>query len=71
MKKPQLSELAKQYFILDDGLSETNLIRRIQRAEGSLDCYATTRVWICVQFGCNWRRDCLRQAAESAPVELP
>ena len=70
MNKKQLAGLAKQYFILDDGLSETNLIRRIQVAEGNLDCYATPRVWTCTQFECRWRKACLPQAAEAAPADL-
>ncbi|MBS4098788.1 MAG: hypothetical protein KGZ83_18355 [Sulfuricella sp.] len=70
MNKNHLFKLAEQYFIFDDGLSESNLIRKIQVAEGNLDCFATDRVWTCNQFECKWRKDCLAKSAESAPLDI-
>jgi hypothetical protein len=64
LTKKELEALAKQYLIMDDGLSSTNLIRRIQIAEGNFDCFATERVWKCNQSTCRWRRDCLVEAVE-------
>lgn len=67
LNKKDLLDLAKQYFILDDGLSEINLVRRIQAAAGSLDCYATERAIACTQLDCRWRASCLQR--RSAAVE--
>lgn len=68
MNKKALIELAHRYFLLDDGASEVNLIRRIQVAEGRGDCFATARAAGCEQFDCKWgRRECLRRAEELDP----
>jgi hypothetical protein len=69
MKHKNLLKLAKQHFILYDGLSETNLIRKIQIAEGNFDCFATAHVWNCSQFECQWRKDCLLKTAEYAAAD--
>ena len=58
MKKADLLKLAGQYFISDAGLSTANLIRKIQIAEGHIDCYATGKTQ-CEQMGCRWRASCL------------
>lgn len=72
MKTEDLQKLAKEYFILDDGLGETNLIRRIQCAAGHLDCFATPRFWTCRELDCMWRDECAQKAAESAaPTKRP
>jgi hypothetical protein len=69
LNKIDLLKLAKQYFILDDGMSELNLIRRIQHAAGHFDCFATARVWNCSQFECRWRKDCVLKSIESVPAD--
>ena len=58
MKKADLLKLAGQYFISDAGLSTANLIRKIQIAEGHIDCYATGKTQ-CEQMACRWRGSCL------------
>lgn len=74
MKKPELLKLARQYFISDAGLSTANLIRKIQLAEGHVDCYATGKTR-CDQMGCRWRRNCLGEGnlpdAGEMPTEIP
>ena len=41
------------------GLSKAELIRRIQKAEGSFDCFGTAKGY-CDQLQCCFRQDCLR-----------
>lgn len=50
--------IAKQYHIKAAGLSETELIRKIQQSEGSFDCFATASNGECDQSGCKWRNNC-------------
>lgn len=69
VKNSDLRKLAKQYFIPDDALGTTQLIRRIQLAEGHFDCFATVRVWTCNQFECRWRKECLLESTEFAPAD--
>jgi len=40
------------------GISKTELIRNIQRAEGNFDCFGTVDDY-CDQFICYWRSLCL------------
>jgi hypothetical protein len=40
------------------GLSKTELIRRVQKAEGNFDCFGTVKDY-CDQFHCCFRDDCL------------
>lgn len=68
MKKADLLKLAGQYFISDAGLSTANLIRKIQIAEGHIDCYATGLTQ-CEQMNCRWRRSCLGPANEAGEAE--
>lgn len=58
MNLMELTQLARQYYISDTGLSETNLIRKIQLAAGVTDCFATGRT-SCDDVNCRWRKDCL------------
>jgi hypothetical protein len=70
MKKADLLKLAGQYFISDAGLSTANLIRKIQIAEGHIDCYATGKTQ-CEQMACRWRGSCLGAGNEcDAPDEV-
>lgn len=66
MDKAELLKLAGQYFISDTGLSVANLIRKIQIAEGHVDCFATDRQR-CEQMSCRWRQECLPAEAAGAP----
>lgn len=69
MNKTELLKLAGQYFISDAGLSTANLIRKVQIAEGHLDCFATGKTR-CDQMMCRWRKDCLGESSETVPVEI-
>jgi len=40
------------------GISKTELIRRIQKAEGNFDCFGRAKDY-CDQLGCCFREDCL------------
>ncbi len=68
MKKADLLKLAGQYFISDAGLSTANLIRKIQIAEGHIDCYATGKTQ-CEQMGCRWRGSCLGEVDEAGAAQ--
>jgi hypothetical protein len=63
MSNGDLIELAHRYFISDSGLSSENLIRKIQVAEGNIDCFKTGKNE-CDQTACRWRKDCLGKSAE-------
>ena len=60
MNNGELLKLAGQYFISDSGLSVANLVRKIQLAEGHVDCFSTGRTR-CDQMGCQWRAECLSE----------
>ena len=68
MNKAELLKLAGQYFISDAGMSTANLIRKIQIAEGHVDCFATGKK-SCDQMTCRWRKDCLTETSEIATAE--
>ncbi len=68
MTKAELLKLAGQYFIADTGLSTANLIRKIQIAEGHVDCYATDKK-NCEQMTCRWRKECLPESSEKETSE--
>jgi len=59
----RLSEVEKR--ARDKGLKDTwryskkQLIRLIQRTEGSAECFGTAKGW-CDQLACCWREDCIR-----------
>ena len=40
-------------------MSQGDIIRAIQRAEGSRDCYGNFWRFDCLEFDCCWREDCL------------
>ena len=62
----ELQNLAKKSHISASGLSKTELIRRLQLAEGNFDCYARALTGTCDQTACLWRDDCLHDSVESA-----
>ena len=60
MKMQEVREKAKALGLKNTfGLSKTELIRRIQKAEGNFDCFGTT-IDYCDQDQCCFREDCLR-----------
>lgn len=42
-----------------EGLGKGDMIRAIQLAEGSRDCFGNLWRFECQQFDCCWRQDCL------------
>jgi len=70
VNKKELIELATQYLIADDGLSKSNLIRKIQLAQGKQDCFATGKNH-CDQTACPWRKDCMPEPIEIIDVQNP
>lgn len=66
MEKEELSELlklARRYFISDEGQSAANLIRKIQLAEGHVDCFSTGKTH-CDNMTCHWRKECMRDSGD-------
>jgi hypothetical protein len=61
MNATDVSELAKRYLVSSKGLSKPQLIRKIQRAQGNLDCFATGKS-SCEHIQCPWRVDCLGES---------
>jgi len=60
MKMQEVRAIAKFWGLKDTfGLSKTELIRRIQRAEGNFDCFGTATDY-CDQSQCCFREDCLK-----------
>lgn len=68
MNKNALQKLAKQHQIFDASLSKTELIRKIQLAEGNFDCYAKAGQGDCDQSECLWRKDCMLESAAAGHV---
>ncbi len=59
IKMSQVREKARELGLSAPvGISRTELIRSIQRAEGSFDCFGTAHGY-CDQLGCCWRSLCL------------
>jgi len=59
MKMQELRKRGKKVGIKNTfGLSKTELIRRIQRAEGNFECFGTAKDY-CDQIVCCFREDCL------------
>lgn len=63
MNKNDLRRLAKQHHIFDASLSKTELIRKIQLAEGNFDCFAKADQGHCDQTECLWWQDCQLESA--------
>ncbi|OGS95119.1 MAG: SAP domain-containing protein [Gallionellales bacterium RIFCSPLOWO2_02_FULL_57_47] len=64
MKLEEVRTIAKSHSIKPGNLSKTGLIKMIQTAEGSFDCYATARSGECDQVNCNWREDCFEASTQ-------
>lgn len=57
MKISKIREIAKKNGINTAKMNKTDLIRAIQGAEDSSDCFATPYVDKCNQMNCLWRED--------------
>lgn len=67
MNMHAIRQVAKAHHINPGKLPKTELIRKIQSAEGNFECYATATDGECDQLDCTWRVDCLN-GATVAPV---
>lgn len=60
MRLPDIERKARKLGIKDpQKSSKKDLIKAIQRAEGSFDCFGTA-IGSCDQSACCWRVDCIR-----------
>ena len=59
MNMKAIRHLAKTHSIEPGKLSKTELIKKIQIAEGNFDCYGSADQGACDQPDCAWRKDCL------------
>jgi hypothetical protein len=69
MKIKKIREIAKKKGINYCDMSETELIRTIQRAEGYSDCFARMNVNDCNQMNCLWREDCKVEVIAEADLK--
>lgn len=66
MARKELLKLAKKFNIPHNGLTNIDLIRKVQQSEGNFDCYARASEGVCDQAECLWRPDCLQASRASA-----
>ncbi|MDP3191541.1 hypothetical protein, partial [Rhodoferax sp.] len=66
MNMKAIRQLAKTLQVDTGQLSKTDLIRKIQLAEGNFDCYGSASSGDCDQLDCAWRSDCLNESAVAA-----
>lgn len=59
MKFREIQKAAKALGVNPFGMNRLKLIRAIQRAENTFECYDTPRVFECGETGCAWRTECL------------
>ncbi|MFA7281236.1 MAG: SAP domain-containing protein [Sterolibacterium sp.] len=64
IEQKELLRLAKKFDIPDSGLSNIELIRKVQQSEGNFDCYAKASEGVCDQPECLWRDGCLQESIE-------
>ncbi len=65
MNLTKIRSLAKDVGVKPAKKRKADLIRSIQRAEGSFDCFATAINRDCDQQDCLWREDCFAEAIKS------
>ena len=63
MKMTQIRTIAKKWNINPIRMNKTDLIRRIQTAEGNFACFRTAEK-DCTQKDCLWLDDCIGKNAE-------
>jgi hypothetical protein len=65
LKMPEIRKMAKRLGVNSSGLSKTEIIRKIQSAEGNFPCFRTAEK-TCDQANCLWLDDCVGKS-ECAP----
>ena len=59
MNMKDITKIAMKHGVkAEKNMDKTQLIRAIQKAEGSNECFATSQVKTCGQMNCLWRKDC-------------
>lgn len=66
MNMKTIRHLAKTLKVESSQLSKTELIKKIQLAEGNFDCYGSASNGECDQVDCVWRSDCLSESMAAA-----
>jgi len=61
----KIRSLAKDVGVKPGKMRKADLIRSIQRSEGSFDCFGTAVDGECDQLDCLWREDCFAEARKS------
>lgn len=64
MNISQVQSIAREMGIKPGKRRKMELIRAIQREEGSFDCYATAYEGVCDQLACAWRNDCFKASRQ-------
>ena len=59
MKYVEIRKKAKSLGVKTSKIKKADLIRKIQKAEGNVDCFGSADDF-CDQQSCCWRDDCLR-----------
>lgn len=62
MKVSEIKSIAKHKGLVPGKMKKLDLIRAIQRQEGSFDCFATAYDQQCDQQACTWQDDCFATA---------
>lgn len=65
MNMKTIRHLAKSLKVETSQLSKSDLIKKIQLAEGNFDCYGSASIGACDQLECAWRADCLSDSVST------
>jgi hypothetical protein len=66
MNMNQIKVIARTLHVDTKAANKSELVHRIQRAEGNFDCFASPINGVCDQTGCLWRDDCFDAARQRA-----
>lgn len=66
MNMNQIKVIANTLHVDKKAAGKSELVHRIQRAEGNFDCFASPINGVCDQTGCLWRDDCFDAARQRA-----
>ena len=62
MNLESIRAMARERGLRPGRAKKAELVRMIQRDEGSFDCFGTAVDGVCDQPDCLWRADCLRES---------
>jgi len=66
MNMQGIREIARKRGFSPGRLRKIELVRTLQRKEGSFDCFARAYLGYCDQLNCLWREDCLLLSIRTA-----